>query len=71
MSTQKPATKRCPECFTNLPVEAERCTSCNQKVGEVTAHGLAKKPVDWSSYLKAILAIGGFFVFVWWLFLKR
>ena len=67
----KPITKRCPECFTNLPVDADRCTSCNQKVGKVTDSGLAERPTDWMSYIMAIIAVGAFCYFMWWLFLKK
>ena len=67
----KPITKRCPECFTNLPVDADRCTSCNQKVGKVTESGLAERPVDWMSYISAIIAVGAFCYFMWWLFIKK
>jgi predicted nucleic acid-binding Zn ribbon protein len=67
--TTKPG-KKCPECFTFLPRDAKVCHSCNAKVGEIQNNGFAKKPVDWMSYVKAILAVIIFGVFVWWSFLR-
>ena len=46
--------KRCPECFTKLPLTAKKCPACNQKVEDVDKYGLAKKPLNWSGYFVAI-----------------
>ena len=67
--TTKPG-KKCPECFTFLPREAKVCHSCNIKVGEAQKDGIAKRPVDWMSYVTAILAAIIFGVFVWWSFFR-
>ena len=64
-------TKRCPECFTHLPVHVTVCTSCNQKVGEPDGTGMTKKPVDWLSYITALLAVGALGFFVWYFFPKK
>ncbi|MFH2218532.1 MAG: hypothetical protein ABII68_02580, partial [Pseudomonadota bacterium] len=55
--SQKYDTKRCPECRTHLPAAATKCTACGQKVGEATPSGIAKKPVDWVSYVSLFLAL--------------
>ncbi|HPA14936.1 MAG TPA: hypothetical protein PKV75_06660 [Desulfobacterales bacterium] len=62
------ASKRCPECFTQLPLDTEICTSCGMKIGKVDKYGLAKKPVDWLSYVLCLLSWVGLAVFVWWAF---
>ena len=37
-------TKKCPECFTYLPLDSKMCHSCGKAVGPVTKLGLAAKP---------------------------
>jgi hypothetical protein len=59
-------TKKCPHCFTYLPLPALRCNSCGKPVGPVTRLGLAQKVIDWRSYLAAALAILAFSGFLWW-----
>lgn len=63
-------TKKCPECYTYLPLHTNKCPSCNTKLGEVNKLGFATRPFDWSGYIIAILSIVGFVVFVWWGFFK-
>ena len=70
-SKGKHISKRCPYCATYLSLNAVECTSCKRKVGEVDAHGTAKKPVNWLGYLTAILACGGFIVYIYWLFFLK
>ena len=62
------STKKCPECLTPLPLSAQRCTACNNRVGPVNSIGIAKKPVDWIAYLMAIVAVGAFCGFMWFLY---
>ena len=62
--------KKCPECFTYLPLNTKKCPECNTKLGEVNKLGFATRPFDWSGYLIAILSIIGVVVFVWWGFFK-
>lgn len=59
-------TKKCPECFTYLPLAAEVCSACGRPVGPVTSTGLARKPFNWRAYLAAAAAIAAFAAFVWW-----
>jgi len=67
---QSRATKRCPECFTELSLDAKICFSCNQKVGKLGKHGLAKKPFNWLSYVICILSWLGFCLYIWWAFIR-
>jgi hypothetical protein len=59
-------TKKCPECFTYLPLNATECSSCGKAVGPVTRLGLAQKPTNVKGYVVAGLAILAFIIFVWW-----
>ena len=59
-------TKKCPECFVYLPLNAKVCHSCGKSVGPVTKLGLAEKPPNIKRYVVAALAILAFIVFVWW-----
>ncbi len=63
-------TKRCPECFTYLTVDAKVCSSCKKKVGPVNKHGIAKKPFDWLTYTICLIAWLGFGFYIWWYFFK-
>ncbi len=63
--------KRCPGCFTALPMEEKVCPWCNQKVKKsVDKFGHARKPVNWNSYLICLLSWAGVMVYIWWVFLK-
>jgi hypothetical protein len=57
--------KKCPECFTVLGLYATECFNCGQKVEEPDERGIAKKPVDYKAYSKAILSWGALFAFIW------
>lgn len=67
-----PKYKRCPECFTRLPLDATECYSCDQKVIEGSdKYGLAKRPFDWTGYIRAIglwILLG---VYLWWAFFHQ
>ena len=65
---QSYATKKCPDCYAHLPLSAKECHACNARVGNVDKLGFAEKPVDWSGYLVAAIAIVVFAVFFWWAF---
>ncbi|MFZ5571791.1 MAG: hypothetical protein ACOZF0_15430 [Thermodesulfobacteriota bacterium] len=62
--------KKCPECYTKLPMNAQKCHSCNQKVGEIDKFGFAKKPFNWVGYGSALVLWIAFGYFFWWAFLK-
>lgn len=64
-------TKKCPECYTYLPLHARVCPACHAKVGEVDRLGFAEKPVDWLGYLLAVVSIVGFAIFMWWAFFRE
>jgi len=64
-------TKKCPQCYTYLPLHAQVCTACHAKVGEVDKLGFAEKPVDWLGYLLAVVSIAGLIIFIWWGFFRE
>lgn len=59
-------TKKCPECFTYLPLNAKACHSCGLAVGSVNKLGLAERPPNIKGYIVAALAVLAFVFFVWW-----
>jgi len=68
---QAHSTKRCPECFYELPLNAKECISCHTKVGPVSADGRARKPTDWISYALCFVSWLIFILYVWWAFLRK
>jgi hypothetical protein len=63
-------TKKCPECYTYLPLRTTKCPSCKTKLGDVDKLGFATRPFDWAGYLIAILSIAGLVAFIWWGFFR-
>ena len=62
--------KKCPECLTHLPIDAKVCVACKKKVGEIDKYGMAKKPVDWLSYVECLLIWCAFCLYMWWAFFR-
>lgn len=60
--------KKCPECLTELPLDAKGCISCRKKVGGINKFGLAKKPPDWKAYTSCFLAWAAFALYMKWAF---
>lgn len=67
---QSHVTKKCPECYTYIPLDATTCPSCKAKVGIVDKHGMATKGTDWVSYLICILAWLTLAVYIWFAFFR-
>lgn len=64
-------TKKCPYCYTPLAVDDKKCFACKKKVGDIDKYGMAQKPIDWMSYITALLMWCLFCLFLWWSFLKQ
>jgi hypothetical protein len=64
-------TKRCPDCFVNLPLDAKVCFSCQTRVGKPDKFGKAKKKPNWISYLICILSWAVFILYIQWAFLSK
>jgi hypothetical protein len=65
------ATKRCPECYAYVSLRTDQCPACKTKLGDVDTHGMAKRTVNWTAYLTALLAVLGFGIYIWWAFLRK
>ena len=64
-------TKRCPDCFVNLPLDAKECFSCHTRVGKPDKHGKAQKKPDWVAYIVCIISWAVFILYIKWAFLSR
>ena len=60
--------KKCPECHAHLHVEVKKCYFCGNKVRRANKWGIAKRPINWLSYLNCLMAWAVFFFFLWWSF---
>lgn len=63
--------KRCPECFVSLPLDAKECFSCHTRVGKVDKHGKARKRTNWISYLLCIISWAVLILYIKWAFLSN
>jgi len=64
------STKKCYECFEHVALDAVECPSCKSRLGLVDRNGIAKKPVDWISYVVFLVALVALVLFVWKILLK-
>lgn len=55
--------KKCHECYTYVPLNAEICPSCKTRLGKLGAHGMAEKRTDWNAYIKFAIALAAFLIF--------
>jgi len=62
------STKRCPECYTYMPLHTNKCPSCNARLGSVEKHGMARRTTNWSSYGFAFIALLALGIYIWWAF---
>ncbi len=63
--------KKCPECYEYIPLDAKVCKSCKTKVGEIDKHGMAKRKTNWEANITAIVAWIIFFLYIWWAFIRE
>lgn len=63
--------KKCPECLTYIPLNAEICPECKKRVGKVTMSGMAGRPTNWISYVLLIIAVAAFALYIWWAFIRE
>lgn len=64
-------TKKCPECYSYLYVEAGECDVCETQVRNAFNGGLAKRSINWMSYVQCFLAWVCLGIFVWWSFFQK
>jgi hypothetical protein len=63
--------KRCPECFINLPLDAKECFSCHTRLGKPDKFGKAKRKPDWISYILCIVSWTIFILYIQWAFFSN
>jgi RNA polymerase subunit RPABC4/transcription elongation factor Spt4 len=56
-------TKKCHECYTYVPLDAEECPYCKVRLGKVTRSGMARRITDWKAYIAFAIALLFFLVF--------
>lgn len=71
-STQAPpasyASKKCPECYSYVPLGAQVCPSCKIRLGDVGRHGMARRLTNWKAYIFCIIAWLVFALYIKWAF---
>jgi len=60
----KHASKKCPECYTYIPIDAQMCPSCKTRVGKVTRSGMAARRTNWKANIICIIAFIVFAAFI-------
>jgi hypothetical protein len=51
---QRYVSKKCPECYAYVPLEAKVCPSCKLRLGPVGEHGMAERLTNWWGYIVCI-----------------
>jgi len=65
------SSKKCPECMAHIPADATVCPSCKRRIGKRSDTGMAKKAIDWKSYIMLIISWAAFAFYIWWAFLRE
>ena len=65
------ATKKCPECYSHIAIDAKECDVCKTKVGKRGKGEIADRPVNWKAYVECFLIWILLAVFLWWSFFKN
>jgi RNA polymerase subunit RPABC4/transcription elongation factor Spt4 len=62
------ASKKCPECYSYVPLKATVCPTCKTRLGEVGRHGMAERVTNWKAYIICIIAWLVFIIYIKWAF---
>jgi RNA polymerase subunit RPABC4/transcription elongation factor Spt4 len=62
------ASKKCPECYSYVPLKATVCPICKTRLGEVGRHGMAERVTNWKAYIICIIAWLVFIIYIKWAF---
>jgi len=62
------ASKKCPECYEYMPLDAKVCTACKTRLGEIGDHGMAERLTNWKSYIICIVLWLFFIFYIKWAF---
>jgi len=63
--------KKCQECMTYIPVDADVCPTCKRRVGKIMESGMARKATDWKAYALMIVSWAALALYIWWAFLRE
>ncbi len=64
--------KRCPDCYTNIPIQGTQCPSCKRKIKlKVDKNGYAKRPINWVAYFSCFMSWLAVVIYIWWAFFKE
>lgn len=64
------SSKKCPECMAHIPADATVCPSCKRRIGKRSDTGMAKKAINWKSYIMLIISWAAFAFYIWWAFFR-
>ena len=56
--------KKCPECYTYIPLDALICPYCATRVGKIEAGGMASRRTNWKTNIVCIVTWLIFFLFI-------
>lgn len=65
---RKYVSKKCPECYEYVPLEAKVCPSCKARLGKVGEHGMAERLTNWKAYIICIALWLILAIYVKWAF---
>ena len=65
---RKFVSKKCPECYEYMPLEAGKCPSCKARVGRIGASGMAERLTNWPAYAVCLFLWLFFAGYVKWAF---
>lgn len=62
------SSKKCPECYEYVSLEATVCPSCKTRLGKVQEHGMAERLTNWKAYIICIILWLALAVYLKWAF---
>jgi len=65
---KKYVSKKCPECYAYVPLEAKQCPTCKVRLGPVGKHGMAVRLTNWRGYIVCIALWLFLAIYVKWAF---
>ena len=65
---KKYISKKCPECYEYVPLEAKVCPACKTRLGKVSEHGMAERLTNWKAYILCIVLWLILAIYVKWAF---
>ena len=63
--------KKCPECYSYVFAEANKCDVCETRLSKTMSGGLASRSINWMSYFHCVLSWACLGIFIWWNFIQK